>query len=193
LHACCGPCLIEPLEALSADAGELTIVFTNSNIHPAEEYERRKATLVEYADSVGATVIELDYDPAAWVEAVGALARSGEERCRACYRLRLGVAASYAAEHGYDALATTLTISPYQSPEAIREEGQAAASRAGILWVDRDFRDSYGEATRRSRELGMYRQSYCGCVLSDVEAREERAARRADRAAEKAKRGIQGS
>ena len=129
LHACCGPCLIEPLDEFSASADELAIVFTNSNIHPAEEYERRRRRLLAYADGLGATVVELDYDPAAWVEAVGPLARSGAERCRACYRLRLGEAARYAAENGYDALATTLTISPYQSPDAIREEGQAAAAQ----------------------------------------------------------------
>ncbi|MEI7813735.1 MAG: epoxyqueuosine reductase QueH [Coriobacteriia bacterium] len=185
LHACCGPCLIEPLEQFSATVDKLAIVYSNSNIHPAEEYERRKETLYTYAKSVGATVVELDYDPAAWLDAVGPLAHEGAERCRACYRLRLGEAATYAADNGYDALATTLTISPYQDPDAIREEGQAAALRAGIEWVDRDFRDSYGEATRRSRELGMYRQNYCGCMLSEAEAAEARAARRAERAAAK--------
>jgi predicted adenine nucleotide alpha hydrolase (AANH) superfamily ATPase len=100
--------------------------------------------------------------------------------------LRLGEAARYAAENGYDALATTLTISPYQDPDAIRDEGQAAAAHVGIEWVDRDFRSVYLEATRRSRELGMYRQNYCGCELSDVEAQEQRATRRAERAATKA-------
>ena len=185
LHACCGPCLIEPLEQFSKTVDELAIVYSNSNIHPAEEYERRKETLCTYAKSVGATVVELDYDPAAWLDAVGPLAREGAERCRACYRLRLGEAATYAADNDYDALATTLTISPYQNPDAIREEGQAAASRAGIEWVDRDFRDSYGDATRRSRELGMYRQNYCGCLFSEAEADEARAARRAERAAAK--------
>jgi predicted adenine nucleotide alpha hydrolase (AANH) superfamily ATPase len=31
----------------------------------------------------------------------------------------------------------------------------------------------------------MYRQNYCGCALSDVEAQEQRAARRASKAAAK--------
>jgi len=189
LHACCGPCLIEPLDEFLDSADEVVIVFANSNIHPAEEYERRKETLVAYAGTMGATVVELPYDPAAWVEAVGPFARQGAERCAACYRMRLGQAARHAAENGFDALATTLTISPYQSPEAIRREGRAAAETAGIDWVDRDFRDSYREAVRRSRELGMYRQNYCGCVLSDLEAREARAARRAERAAVRASGG----
>lgn len=183
LHACCGPCLIEPLDEFTQAADEVVIVFANSNIHPAEEYERRKETLVAYASDLGASVVELPYDPSAWVEAVAPFVRQGAERCAACYRLRLGEAARYAAENGFDAIATTLTISPYQSADAIRREGQAAAASVGIRWLDRDFRESYADAVRRSRELGMYRQNYCGCVLSDVEAREARAARRAERAA----------
>ena len=193
LHACCGPCLIEPLDSFTEAADELTIVFTNSNIHPAEEYDRRLATLRTYAKSQGAEVVELPYEPDAWKRAVGPLADAGAERCRACYRLRLGEAARYAADEGYDALATTLTVSPYQSPEAIRAEGQAAAAAVGIVWLDRDFRDSYPSATQRSRELEMYRQNYCGCVYSDAEAEEQRALRRAERAEKKAARQASGT
>lgn len=186
LHACCGPCLIEPLESLAAEADHVAIVFANSNIHPAEEYARRLETLREYAGSVGVDVVELAYDPREWVVTVGPLARAGAERCRACYALRLGQAARYAAENGFDALATTLTVSPYQDAEAIAEEGSRAAEAAGIEYVDRDFRDRYSEATRRSRDAGMYRQNYCGCVLSDLEAQQQRSARKAEKAEKKA-------
>ncbi len=41
-----------------------------------------------------------------------------------------------------------------------------------------DFRDRYPEAVRRSRELGMYRQNFCGCRYSDIEAAAARAARK---------------
>jgi predicted adenine nucleotide alpha hydrolase (AANH) superfamily ATPase len=183
LHACCGPCVIEPLDALAAEADHVTIVFANPNIHPAEEYERRRDTLRLYAETVGVEVVELPYQPMAWLDAVAPLANAGAARCRACYRLRLTQAAGYAAEHGYDAIATTLTVSPYQDAEAILAEGEHAAAEAGVSYLHRDFRDRYSEATRRSRELGMYRQNYCGCVLSEAEARRERAARKAARAA----------
>ncbi len=186
IHACCGPCLLEPLDALSADADDVAIIFANPNIHPAEEYERRRDTLLAYAQPLGIDVIEVAYDPAAWVAAVGPLARAGAARCRACYILRLGQAATYAAENGFDAFATTLSVSPYQNAEAIREEGELAAVAAGVRYMHRDFRERYPEATRRSRELGMYRQNYCGCVLSDVEARQQRAERKAARAAARA-------
>jgi predicted adenine nucleotide alpha hydrolase (AANH) superfamily ATPase len=166
------------LDALSAEATSVTVIYANPNIHPAEEYERRRDTLLTYASEVGVDVVELPYDRDAWEREVGPFAGEGPERCRACYRLRLGMAARYAADHGFDAITTTLTVSPYQNHDAIREEGERAASAAGVSWLDRDFRNRYREATTRSRELGMYRQNYCGCVFSKEEAAQEREARR---------------
>lgn len=186
LHACCGPCLIEPLDVLRDEAESVTIAYANSNIHPVEEYEHRRDVMAEYAASQGVDVIELPYDVASWMVAVGPLARTGAERCRACFRLRLETTAKYAAEQGFDAIATTLTVSPYQDGAVIAEEGERAAAAAGITYLHRDFRERYPDATRRSRDLGMYRQNYCGCLLSDVEARDARAERRAERAAKKA-------
>jgi len=181
LHACCGPCLLEPLDALGAEADSVTVLYANPNIHPLEEYERRRDTLLAYAQTIDADVVELEYDPASWVEAVGPFVGNPPDRCRACFRLRLGETARYAAEHGYDAIATTLSVSPYQDPDALRAEGEAAAESAGVAWVGRDFRERYAEATRRSRELEMYRQNYCGCVISGLEAARARAARRGKR------------
>lgn len=178
LHACCGPCLIEPLEALKSEAESVTVVYVNPNIHPVAEYERRRDVLVEYAEHEDVDVVELPYDVASWMVAVGPLAQAGSERCRACFRLRLDATANYAAQNGFDAIATTLTVSPYQDAILIAEEGERAAAAAGVTYVHRDFRDRYADATRRSRELEMYRQNYCGCVLSDVEARAARAKRR---------------
>ena len=181
LHACCGPCLIEPLDALKAQTDSVTILYANPNIHPAEEYERRRDAMAAYAAHEDVDVVEAPYDPARWMVAVGPLAEAGSERCRACFRLRLEESARYAADHGFDAIATTLTVSPYQDGAVIAEEGQRAADAVGVTYVHQDFRDRYPEATRRSREMGMYRQNYCGCVLSDVEARRARAERRAKR------------
>lgn len=181
LHACCGPCLLEPFDALAIEAAEVVVVYYNPNIHPAEEYERRRDTLLAYTEKTGITVVVRDYDPASWLEAAAPHARSREERCRACYRLRFTEVARWAAENGFDAVASTLTVSPYQDAKSITEEGRRACEEAGIRYLERDFRDRYSEATRRSREAAMYRQNYCGCLMSDLEAREERAARRAAR------------
>lgn len=183
LHACCGPCLLEPFDALAAEGNDVVVVYYNPNIHPAEEYERRRDTLVEHAREAGIRVVELDHDPAAWMERVAPLARAGVDRCRACYRLRLEEVARWAVENGCDAIATTLTVSPYQDEDSIAAEGEAAAAAAGLTYLRRDYRERYQDATRRSRELGMYRQNYCGCVMSDLEARQQRAERKAARQA----------
>jgi epoxyqueuosine reductase len=182
LHACCGPCLLEPYDALAAEAEEVVVVYANPNIHGLEEYERRRDTLLAYADDHGIEVEELEYDPARWMEEVGRFGVDKERRCRACYRLRLTMTAEWASDHDYDAIATTLTVSPYQDPEAIREEGERAALASGVRYAGHDYRDRYRDATRRSRDLGMYRQRYCGCVLSQVEAAEQRRAKEAKRA-----------
>lgn len=186
LHACCGPCLLEPHDSLAVQAERVVVVYFNPNIHPFEEYERRRDTLAAYAAETGIEYVELEYDPGRWLAQVGPLAGSKEQRCRACYSLRLSEVARWAADNGFDAVATTLTVSPYQDVAAIAEEGEAAAASAGIEYLDRDFRDRYPEATGRSRELGMYRQNYCGCLMSDLEARRDREARKRERKARKA-------
>jgi predicted adenine nucleotide alpha hydrolase (AANH) superfamily ATPase len=94
--------------------------------------------------------------------------------------------AKHAAESGFEAVATTLTVSPWQDPEGIRQAGVEACAEHGVEFLVTDFRDRYDAATRRSRELGMYRQNYCGCRYSEVEAAEQREQRRAERAARRA-------
>ncbi len=209
LHACCGPCSLEPIRLLRAAGREPVVFYANSNIHPIEEYRHRLSTLRTWAESEDVTVIEGAYDPSAWEEAVkrvgatspipclstrteGNPASSTErkDRCRACYRLRFQEAAAYAAAKGYDTLGTTLSVSPYQFTDVIREELERAADEAGIQALFQDYRPYYDEATRRSREGGMYRQNYCGCRFSNSEATDERAARKRqrdeDRAAKRA-------
>jgi len=183
LHACCGPCLLEPFDAYAAEGHQVTVVYANPNIHPVEEYERRLATLRTWAEVQGIDVVELPYDPAVWLERVGPLASDPAARCRACFALRLGMTADWAAATGFDALATTLAVSPYQDAEALSEEGARAAEQAGLAWAGRDFRDRYSAAKQRSRDAGMYRQNYCGCLMSDIEARRSREQRREERRA----------
>ena len=71
-------------------------------------------------------------------------------------------------------MSTTLVVSPYQLFEACGEILATLAPRYGLTPVWRDFRPHYPEATRESRELGMYRQNYCGCRFSAAEAAIER-------------------
>ncbi len=184
LHACCGPCLIEPVDALASEH-EVTVLYANPNIAPQAEYELRRDTLLTYAAQRNMVVVEMPYDPELWMRTIEAVKEDPASRCRACWALRLDLTASMAAEDGFEAIATTLTVSPYQDPVGVRQAGQAAANAHGVTYLDRDFRDRYSSATARSREAGMYRQNYCGCVFSQAEADGQRAERREARAAAK--------
>lgn len=163
----------------------LDIFYANSNIAPEGEYAHRLDTLKAWARSEKIDVVEGEYDHAEWEKACkdpfqeGAISR--EDRCRKCYRLRFQETARYASKNGYEAVCTTLSVSPYQYTDVIREELEAACKELGLECVFEDFRPYYDEATRRSREAGMYRQNYCGCELSAAEARQEREERRAAR------------
>ena len=189
LHACCGPCSLEPVRILQRSGHDITIAYMNANIHPAAEYDRRLATLRAWANTAHVDVIEGVYDPLTWEERVGTLAgepqRTREDRCRACYRLRFEETARYAAAHGFEGISTTLSVSPYQYTDAIRDELEAIGRASHIDIVFEDFRSFYDEATRLSRSLGMYRQNYCGCRLSQAEAEVERRERKHARELEK--------
>ena len=189
-----------PTRLLMGEGHDITVFYANSNIAPREEYEKRLRELERYAESQGFAVIEGDFDPEAWEREVAPVAEAVErgevvceERCRACYRLRLEEAAAAAKAGGFDALASTLAVSPYQLSDVLREELDRACAQAGVTAHFEDYRPYYDEATRISRELGMYRQNYCGCRYSVKEAEEtrerikrERAVARAAREAERA-------
>lgn len=224
LHACCGPCSLEPIRLLQEEGHDITIAYMNSNIAPASEYEHRLSTLLTWAQTQGIPVIEGPYEPARWQEAIrnawqpahtpdvssasdsipfdtgidpefdparnpdfAYLYHDRDNRCRACYRLRLEELARYAYDHGFEGIGTTLTVSPYQYTAIIHEELERAAKPyEGLSVVFRDYRPYYPNATKRSRDLGMYRQNYCGCAFSDKEASAERQARKAARKKKKA-------
>ncbi len=209
LHACCGPCSLEPVRTLREQGFEPVILYANGNIHPRAEYAHRLETLRAWAAEADVAVEEDPYDARAWEEAVGPVAEQVRERfgvvldtqdpttdaaaarrarCRLCYRMRFERAAAWAREHGYETLGTTLSVSPYQYTDIIREELERAAANAGLRARFEDYRPLYGEATRRSREMGMYRQSFCGCRFSEEESQVQQEQRKAERAAKKAAR-----
>ena len=90
------------------------------------------------------------------------LLRQDKDYSHLCARVE-----GYAAENGYDAFTTTLLVSPYQKHDELRKVCEKLAAEAGIEFVYRDFRVGYREGQEKARELGLYRQKYCGCVFSE--------------------------
>ena len=155
------------------------------------EHQRRLDTLRAWATDVAQVeLIVADDDREAWERTAASAGFDRERRCRACYALRLAESCRVARERGFAHISTTLAVSPYQLFETCNEVLTALAKRNGLTPVVRDFRPHYPDATQRSRELGMYRQNYCGCRFSAAEAAIERQERRdARKAAKRAARG----
>lgn len=187
LHACCGPCSLEPLRLLREQGYSPTILWTNPNIQPVDEHELRLRTLLAWARDVAhVDVVIAGDDRDRWERMAAPHGFDRRARCRACYALRLDEACRVAAERGFKYVSTTLAVSPYQLFEDCGELLCAFASKYGLEPVWQDFRPLYPEATRESRELGMYRQNYCGCRFSAAEAAIERHEARDERKRRKA-------
>ncbi|MCL2747954.1 MAG: epoxyqueuosine reductase QueH, partial [Oscillospiraceae bacterium] len=104
-----------------------------------------------------------------FLRAVGTRFDARCERCEICYRIRLEAAARYAAHGGYEGFSTTLLISPYQQHDRLRAIGEQVSLRYGVRFVYQDFRPMFRAGQNAAREMGLYRQKYCGCIFSEEE------------------------
>lgn len=183
LHACCAPCSSHVIEQ-TARYFDVTLFYYNPNIAPPEEYRRRLSELQGFlprfpaAVRNGVKLVAADYNPDEYYNAVGtkenpALAAEAEkgERCRRCYYFRMKKAYEYAAKNQFDWFTTTLSVSPFKDAEkinAIGAELAATETRSEPRFLPSDFKKKNGflRSLELSREYGLYRQQYCGCVYS---------------------------
>jgi predicted adenine nucleotide alpha hydrolase (AANH) superfamily ATPase len=176
LHVCCGPCALYPLHTLRSAGHDVAGFFHNPNIHPYQEYARRLGAVREMAEREALPmIIHDDYDLEGFLANV---APAPEKRCDYCYASRLEAAAAEAAKQGYEAFTSSLLYSRYQRHDQIRELGEQAARDHGVSFYYEDFRPGWQEGIRLSKEMGLYRQQYCGCIYSEKERylpREKRA------------------
>ena len=164
LHACCAPCLIYPFQKLQEKGIEADVFFYNPNIHPEEEFEKRKTALEDLRKTTSIKVIYPPYDPKEYYSAVHEEPRPA--RCHLCWALRLKKTAQAAKEFKYDGFSSTLLVSPHQDHEALRSIGEDVAKEAGVPFYYEDFRPGYPKAREKAKILGIYRQKYCGCIFS---------------------------
>ena len=171
LHVCCGPCASACVPRLKAGGREVVLLYANSNIDTAEEFEKRRAEAEKLAAVDGVEMVTLRYDHEEWLREV-AVGYENEpekgERCRRCFRYNLGKAAEYAAAHGFDDFTTSLTVSPHKVSPVVFAAGDEAAKACGTVFLHEDFKKKEGFkfSVRRAAELRLYRQSYCGCEFS---------------------------
>ncbi len=180
LHSCCAPCSSYVLKYLSSYF-RITLLYFNPNISPEEEYIKRineqRRLIAELPVRNPVSFVEGRYEPSEFYEAVKGLEREpeGGARCAVCYGLRLREAARRAAEGGFDYFATTLSISPLKDAAKINEIGERVGAEFGVRHLPSDFKkkDGYKQSVELSREYGLYRQNFCGCIYSKGDKKDD--------------------
>ena len=180
LHSCCGPCSTFCIESL-AKYFEVTVFYYNPNIFPEEEYHMRvneqKRFIEEFPTVNPVHFVEWKYDTENFYNMAKGLEKEkeGGKRCFKCYEMRLNESAKYAADNGFDFVTTTLSISPLKNSSKLNEIGERVSKEYGVSYLFSDFKkkDGYKKSTEISKEYGMYRQYYCGCVYSKKQRDEE--------------------
>lgn len=167
LMSCCAPCSAGAIKQLAdgeiPGISDFIVLFFNPNIFPADEYDRRLAEQIKYCNSLGVKYAIGEYDHNAWRCAVRGMESEPERgaRCSACFQFRFDYARQWAAEHGYDAVASVFGVS--------RHKDQSQVDMAGITALgDKYMPIKWDEKLRQKigHESNFYRQNYCGCEFS---------------------------
>lgn len=165
LHTCCGPCTLYPLKELKDGGWTVHGFFYNPNIQPYQEWQRRLAALNNVASHHGLPlIVREDYDLEGFLRSV---VYREQQRCITCYSVRLEAAARLAQKSRFDAFTTTLLYSKRQKHDLIHSVAEDAARKYGIRFFYQDFRTGWRTGQEQAKQLGIYRQQYCGCIFSE--------------------------
>ena len=170
LHTCCGPCASACVPRLKEQNAKVVLYFANSNIDTREEFERRLEAAKTLAAAEGVEIFVEPYNHEEWLKEVAAGFEHEPEkgaRCERCFRYNLKKTAEAAKRLGVSAFTSSLTVSPHKISEKVFAAGRAAALPESAF-VEENFkkREGFKLSLKRSTELGLYRQPYCGCEFS---------------------------
>jgi len=175
LHVCCAPCSCEILRYLSKDFN-ITVYYSNSNIYPYEEYQHRYEELLKYQallkeENIHFEIVTPPYQNEEYQEYMKEylLLPEFSERCWRCYRYRMRDSFIYARQHHFDYCTTVMSVSRYKNTIRLNEIGEQLQTEfPEVKYLYADFKKEQGEekANKRAKEIGLYRQPYCGCLMS---------------------------
>ena len=144
--------------------------FYNPNLWPEEEYSARRYEAERYVKDLGLEYEDGGRSREAWLHAIKGFEeeKEGGRRCLICYRFRIRTVARMASHRGFDAIATTLTVSPHKNAEMVNKAGSEESAKEGVFFLCADFKkkDGFRKSCSLATEAGLYRQSYCGCEFS---------------------------
>lgn len=170
LHTCCAICSGYPVSFLQDTGYQVISYFYNPNIYPYSEYQKRLEAERKLCSHFGCQLIEAEYNPDEYYCAVSGLEDEPEKgkRCDKCFELRLLKTAEFANANGIENFTTSIVISPHKNFAKLTSIGQKIAAEYGLNYVAIDFKkkDGFLKTNKISRELGLYRQNYCGCKFA---------------------------
>ena len=167
LHVCCANCAIYPIKSMREEGLEVMAFFYRHNIHPYSECLKRQEALEAYADQIDLKVIYQEgYDLEGFIQNV---AFRESERCNYCYHDRLRSTALIAKRGKFNYFSSTLLYSKHQNHELIRSIGESIGKSLGVPFLYHDYREGWKEGIECSKQMGLYRQHYCGCIYSEKE------------------------
>jgi len=169
VHLCCAPDALYVLNLLREDY-DVYGYFYNPNIHPRQEYDLRLNETRKVAQTLEIKLYEEIYDDERWLAITQKFKEEPEKgrRCDVCYAVRLERTARKASQLGLEIFTTVMSLSPWKKAESLNRMGRMFASRYGIKFLEADFKkkDGFKKSIELSKEHGLYRQNYCGCVYS---------------------------
>ncbi|MBM4128647.1 MAG: epoxyqueuosine reductase QueH [Nitrospira sp.] len=169
MHICCANCSLYPLQSFLSKGIDVRGLWHNPNIHPSAEYLMRLESLQRLEKLWNLDIEYIDhYGLEEFLMAVRDKEKEGE-RCAICYSMRLEETAKTAKKMGLDGFTTSLLVSPYQKFDLLLNVGTEIGKRHSIAFYAEDFRPGWNIGMSISRELGLYRQKYCGCIFSEME------------------------
>jgi len=146
----------------------VTLFFSNANIAPEAEYQRRLESVHTLAERLTLALLTDVTSHADWLSHVAVGFETEPERgrrCERCFRYSLSRAHRAMEEHGFDAFTTSLTISPHKPSSLIFEIGRTLDD-SRFLAIDFKKHDGFRRSVQLAAEMRLYRQSYCGCEFS---------------------------
>jgi len=176
LHSCCAPCALPLIEDLKNNTNyEIVLFYSNSNIFPKEEYDRRLNALKEIASIYKLELIEDEYNHQKWLDYLKqnlalplASYKENQERCLQCFEFRILRTIEKTKELKIDTFATTLSVNRFKDTNYINKFAQEIARLNNLTYYQ--FNLDPFVSHQKSRELvkkyQIYSQKYCGCEFS---------------------------
>ena len=176
LHVCCGACSAYPLMFLH-DLFDITILFSNSNIYPKIEYDKRLEALKKYVNDFfietksKIDIIEDNYDYESFKKDLLPFKnqKEGLNRCKICIAKRMERLYEIANERDFKYVSTVMSVSRNKDSNYINLLNEKMNKKyPSIKYIYSDFKKNNGQeiGIEISKKYNIYRQNYCGCEFS---------------------------